>query len=468
MSHIHDPDRIRTAREGPSGAFARDPAAEKGLKRPMNEAAAALPSEAPSLSYRSIQSMKIAYLVNQYPQVSHSFVRREIAGLEACGHTIERISIRPCRETLKDEADVAELGRTRSLLKAGGGALIGAAVWSVVMRPVRFSRALRQAVRLDRRSDRGLLRHMVYLLEACLLRRWMDAADVDRVHAHFGTNSTAVAMLCRALGGPPYSFTVHGPEEFDKPHSLSLSEKIEHADFVVAISSFGRSQLSRWRPFSDWGRIHEVHCGVDETFLRAEPTPVPDSRRLVCVGRLCEQKAQGLLVQAAARLIHGGDPFELTLVGDGPMREEIEALIAQEEIGEHVRITGWMSGSEVREEIEQARALVLPSFAEGLPVVIMEALALGRPVVSTYVAGIPELVEPGVCGYLTPAGSVDALVEAMRSVLAEPTEALTKMGEQGRRRVSERHNAATEAARLAAIFAHASEHRDDSEPGRAT
>ena len=118
--------------------------------------------------------------------------------------------------------------------------------------------------------------HLIYLAEACLLRRWLTELGIDHVHAHFGTNSTTVAMLCRMLGGPPYSFTMHGPEEFDAPRSLSLRDKIHHAAFVVAISEFTRSQLCRWAPSEDWHKIHVIHCvGVSPMFLEHGPSPIP-------------------------------------------------------------------------------------------------------------------------------------------------------------------------------------------------
>ena len=156
--------------------------------------------------------------------------------------------------------------------------------------------------RLARASDRGLLVHVAYLAEACVLRQWTRRDEIGHLHVHFGTNSTAVALLCRVLGGPPYSFTVHGPEEFDRPVSLSLCLKIRHAAFVIAICSFGKSQLWRWADFADWGKIHVVHCGLDQSFLAAAHTLPPAPPRLVNIGRLSEQKGQLVLLEAAARL----------------------------------------------------------------------------------------------------------------------------------------------------------------------
>lgn len=395
-------------------------------------------------------TMKVAYLVNQYPHVSHSFIRREVAGLEAHGVTVERFAIRPAG-TVVDEADAAEKARTRSLLAAGKGELLGALLAEFARHPVRWLKAARAAWRMGGAAG-ARLKHLAYLTEACLLVRWLRDCGAKHLHAHFGTNPAAVARLARWLGGPPYSFTVHGPEEFDRPDALSLRDKIADAAFVCGVSSFGRSQLYRWAREADWPKVKVVRCGVDAAFLKSGPLPVPDASRLVCVGRLCEQKGQLLLVEAAARLAADGVEFELVLAGDGPMRPQVEAAVREHELGDRVRITGWLSNDAVRAELAAARVMVLPSFAEGLPVVLMEALALGRPVVTTYVAGIPELVEHGAAGWLVPAGDPAALADALADALAAPSERLAAMGRAGAAAVWRMHDAHREAGKLARLF----------------
>jgi colanic acid/amylovoran biosynthesis glycosyltransferase len=396
--------------------------------------------------------MTIAYLVNQYPKVSHSFIRREIAGVEACGIPVARFSLRSCSAELVDEVDKLEQELTQVVLEIGKLGLLFALIRVAITRPVRFLSALWLMLEVGWGSERGVLRHFAYLVEACVLLGWFSNLGVTHVHAHFGTNSTTVAMLCRVLGGPPYSFTAHGPEEFDKAREISLTEKINRSAFVVAVSSFGKSQLYRWCSPEQWSKIHIVHCGVDKLFLKQPHNPIPDRPQLVCVGRLSEQKGHLLLVEAASRLAAEGLPFKLVFVGDGPLRSQIETLIAQHGLQDHIEITGWASSPEVQQQILASRALVLPSFAEGLPVVIMEALALERPVLSTYVAGIPELVESGVNGWLVPPGSVEALTAAMRTALHLPVEKLEQMGRLGALRVAEQHDAAIEASKLAALF----------------
>jgi colanic acid/amylovoran biosynthesis glycosyltransferase len=396
--------------------------------------------------------LRVAYLINQYPRTSHSFIRREILALEAEGIEVLRYSLRPLDEALPHTLDRQELARTRIVLSEG---ILGHAVAVAALglrRPAALAHALLAAVRLGWRSDRGVLRHLVYLAEACVLARWLRRAEVDHLHAHFGTNSATVALLARELDGPTYSFTVHGPEEFDRPELLRLDQKVRRAAFAVAISSFGRAQLCRWIRFPDWAKVHVVRCGVGDDLLRCAPSPVPAAPRLVCVARLSEQKGHMILLDAAGRLAAEGVPFELALVGDGPLRGEIERRIAAGGLGGRVRVVGWLGAPEVREAILASRAVVLSSFAEGLPIVAMEALALGRPVVATSIAGIPELIQSGVSGWLVPAGSVEALADAMRDVLRASPAELERMGRAGAARVASQHDARVAARHLAQLF----------------
>lgn len=398
--------------------------------------------------------MRIGYLVTEYPAVSHTFIRREIHALEARGVEVRRYTVRRQRSgPLKDPSDLAEAELTKVILDVGKEGLALALAKEASTRPVAFQAALALALRCGARSERGLPHHAAYLAEACVLRAWLLADGVEHVHAHFGTNSAMVAMLCHALGGPTFSFTCHGPDEYDKPKMIHLGEKAARASFVATVSSFGRSQMFRWARAEDWSKVHVVRCGLDAAYLDTEATDVDSAPRLVCVGRISEQKGQILLVRAVADVVRRGRAIELVLVGDGEMRADIEKVIAEENIGHAVRITGWASGDVVRREILGARAFVLPSFAEGLPVAIMEALALARPVVSTYVAGIPELVVPGEVGWLVPAGSIDAVVPAFEAVLDADVARLSEMGRRGQARVRAQHDVRVSAEKLERLFA---------------
>jgi colanic acid/amylovoran biosynthesis glycosyltransferase len=395
---------------------------------------------------------RVTYFVNVYPKTSHSFIRREILALERRGFEIQRIASRGWNEELVDPDDVKERSRTHYVLQDGIVPLCWALLRSLVTAPRPFLSALGLALRMARSSERAVAYHLAYLAEACRMLPWIRAFGATHVHAHFGTNSAEIAMLTHALGGPAYSFTVHGAADFDKLKFLGLREKVRQAAFVVAVSSYGRSQLYRCIERTQWPKVNVVHCGLEREFYAGAATPPSQTPRLVCVGRLAEEKGQLLLLQALALLGAKGMLIELVLAGDGPMRRQIEALATELGLNSQLRITGWISSHQVREELLGARGLVLPSFAEGLPVVIMEAMALRRAVLATHVGGIPELVRPGEHGWLVPPGSVDDLAAAMEEFLRTPLERLRQMGDAAYQRVTERHAVDTEATKLARLF----------------
>lgn len=402
-------------------------------------------------SFRA-SALRVAYLVNHYPAVSHSFIRREILALERQGFEVERFALRGWDGTLADPQDERERERTRFVLQQGAVGLLSALLAEAVTNPVSFWKALRLATSLSKASDKSLIYHWIYLVEACVVARWSRTSGVRHIHAHFGTNSAEVAMLAGELCGASYSMTVHGPDEFDRPQAIALGEKIRRAAFVAAISSFTRSQLFRWVERAHWDKILVVHCGLEDAFHSTPQVPVPSARRLVCVGRLSEQKGHLLLLTAMRTAFDRGCEFDLVLVGDGELRGAIEERIDSLGLRAYVRLTGSIGSAEVRAELVAARALVLPSFAEGLPVVIMEAMSLRRPVITTFVAGIPELVRVGEGGWLVPAGDADALTAAIVDCLGSTPERLDAMGGVARQRVLARHDIDVEAGKLAQLF----------------
>jgi colanic acid/amylovoran biosynthesis glycosyltransferase len=397
-------------------------------------------------------AVRIVYLINQYPAISHSFIRREILALEQLGFEIMRISLRGWDRELIDEQDLLERTRTRYVLRTHPIVLLFGVARVLLVRPIRMLRAIRMAWQMSRLSERPLYVHLAYVAEACCIVHWLRTAGVKHVHAHFGTNPAEVAMLLHILGGPTWSMTVHGPEEYERAPLLGLAEKIRRCSFAVAISSYGRSQLYRLVPSALWSKIHIVHCGLDPMFLNAPETVGPLPKRLLCVARLSPEKGHRFLVEAARRLAAEGVDFKLVIAGDGETRPEIESLIAKYKLADKIKITGWISGKQVLEEILAARALVLASVAEGLPVVIMEAMALRRPTIATFIAGIPELVRTGKDGWLVPASDWVALTDAMRDCLETPSEVIRHMGETARERVLTGHNVDMEAKKLQRLF----------------
>jgi len=396
--------------------------------------------------------MKLAYLTNQYPHVRHTFIRREIVALEALGMPVERYSMRASGHDVVDPADIEERGKTFALLSVGALGLLRALILTGLTRPLKMARALGTVWAWGRRSDAGVLRHLIYLAEACVLRSRLATQQVTHLHVHFATNPATVARLCEQLGGPPFSLTIHGPEEWDRPESLSLRQKYEAARFVVAVSDYGRCQVYRWVGYSYWDHVHVVHCGVDAAFLSKKPTPVLDVRRFVLVGALVEQKGHLILIRALHQLHQQGVSLEVVFAGDGPLRGLLERECERLGIHDMVQFRGWVSNAQVREELQQCRAMVMSSLAENLPVAMMEAMAMGRPVIGTYVAGIPELVRPGETGWLVPAGNPEAVARAIQACLDTPIETLQAMGERAAQLVAQEHDALREAARLLGLF----------------
>ena len=398
------------------------------------------------------RKMRIAYFVNQYPSISHSFVRREIQALERQGVDITRYAIRPSKDKIISPEDFQESEKTRHIIKTSKPALLSAIVKEAVSNPLAASQALWKALQMGWRSDAGLLRHLMYFGEALVLASWLKNDRLGHVHAHFGTNTTTIALLAAPLARATFSFTAHGPEEFEKAALISLRDKIESADFTVAISKFGASQLKKLSSPDAWDRIKIVHCGIEPAFYQEAGGPVTEKPVFICVGRLCAEKGQIDLVNAAAIAAKQFPSLEVRLVGDGPMRKAIERAIKKNNLEKNILLLGWKTPAEVRDEIIKARAFILPSYAEGLPVSIMEALSLRRPVISTYVAGIPELIEEGVCGWLTPAGDVAAIANAMLEALNADASMMARMGEDGLQRVKSAHDIDREASRLKAHF----------------
>ena len=396
--------------------------------------------------------LHIAYLVNQYPTVSQTFIKREIQALERRGVTVTRFALRGWQGELVDADDHAERIRTRYVLQRGPVALLLALAKCALGRPRSFWNATGLALRMSRGSDRNLALHAVYLAEACLLYEWLADAGVTHLHAHFATNPAEIALLAHALGGPPYSFTAHGSDIMDRPAQMALEHKVQHASFVAGVCSFGRNQLFRWIPYSLWTKVSVVRCGLQAGYGDGAIAPGAQHRRLVCVGRLAKEKGQSLLIEAVAQLHAEGISVEITLVGDGPMRAEVEQLIARHGLSSQVRFTGSLDAQGIEDELRRARALVVPSLSEGLPVVIMEAMANRRPVIAPYLSGIPELVVHGETGWLYPASDVAALVQAIKTCLATEPDALAAMGDRAHQAVWAAHNADVEAGKLLALM----------------
>ena len=405
------------------------------------------------------ESIRVAYLVNQYPMPSHAWIRREINAVEKKGVKVFRYSCRGTKSHLIDNDDLVEAKSTEVILDGNTLGLVRKTLRRAIYNPKRFYQSVKTCFLLGWRSTRGIPAHFAYLVEACVLLDSLEKHKVHHIHAHFSTNPAAIACLCRTLGGPSYSFTFHGPDLLEFPNLNGLGIKIQGADFVCCISEHGRSQLYRWSSPENWNKFNIVRCGVDDPYIRYAPSPLPMHRNLICIARLAPAKGHLVLLKALGKLQHKNLAPHLTLVGDGEFKKPIEDEIRKQNLTDRVSMTGWSDSKQIRNMLEDAAIMVLPSFDEGLPVVIMESLALKRPIISTYIAGIPELVIPGENGWLIPAGSVESLADALEQALTMPYDDLVRYGENGRKRVLRNHNIDTETDKLTRLFTQVTDYR---------
>lgn len=410
-----------------------------------------------------MSARRIGYLTAEYPKVSHTFIAREVTALRRAGVDVCTFSVRRTPdERLYSEEDRAAAEETFAILPVGPGRLLGAHRRAARAHPVAYARTLARALGLSAGGLRAGLWQLFYFAEAIVLWDECRRRNVVHVHAHFANVASAVAMLLAGYGaadGMTWSFTMHGPTEFDDVTRFALAEKIRSAAFVACISDYCRSQLMKLVEPEQWPRLRVVRCGLDAADMNgAAPRSgaahggAPAPLRILSVGRMVPDKGQGLLLDAVAELDRRGVPVALTLVGDGPDRPALEARVERLGLGDRVTLAGALAHEEVADLYRRADVFCLPSFAEGLPVVLMEAMSHGLPVVATRIAGVAELVEDGVSGALVSAGRVDVLVDALRRLAADPV-LRSRLGAAGRARVRAEYDVDDSARTLARLFA---------------
>jgi colanic acid/amylovoran biosynthesis glycosyltransferase len=381
-------------------------------------------------------------VVSQYPAISHAFLLQEVETLRSLGATVETFSIRRTgEEQLLTEADRIAFDTTYAILPPRWGHLAAAHLRAILTRPRRFVRALGVAVAMRRPGLRGALWQLFYFLEAGLLWDRCRRLGIRHVHAQFASSATDAALLAAELGGDSWSwsFTVHGPVEFYDVPGFQLPEKARRALFVACTSDFARSQVQGFLDPEHWPKVEILRMGVDpERFqppaasreLRAGPL------RLLTIGRLVGVKGQAVLLDAVAELSRRGVDVELTMAGDGPEREPLGRRASDLGISERVEFAGPVGHDRTIELYREADVFCTSSFAEGLPTVLMEAMATGLPVIATRIMGIPELVEDGVSGLLVAPARSDQLADAIERLASQPDERAA-MGAAGRHRVLE-------------------------------
>lgn len=404
----------------------------------------------------SRQSFQTAYLLSRYPALSHTFFRQEVTGLRQHGISIETASVNdPDRAFSSLSTEEQEAASTTFYLKSQPSAkILSAMLATALMKPGVLWRGLKAAARLEPFHLTHTLYGLFYLVEAVVLGDWMRRRSLGHLHIHFSGPVASVGMIAAAAWKFPYSMTVHGPDEFFDQNEMALQQKIGGARFVICISDFCRSQLMRLMPPESWGKFLVVRLGIapglaEQPFKPAVAGPV----RILCTGRLVGAKGQAVLLMALANLVGRQHAVSLTLIGEGPDRTALESLVKEEGLEMYVTFAGGQNHDRVLDSLREADIFVLPSFAEGIPVALMEAMAIGVPCISTFVAGIPELIRHEQDGLLVPAGSVEELTAAMERLILSPADRV-RFRQSARQRVLEQYNLPENLKLLAHTFTH--------------
>ncbi len=398
--------------------------------------------------------VRLAYLVSRYPAVSHTFILREVRQLRALGFEIHTASINaPDRTAEQLTAEEREETAATYYVKAHGvpGAVI-AHLAALGSWPLAYLGGMIFAMRLGGTDLRGLVYSLLYFVEAVMVGRWMEKKKLTHLHVHFATPASNVGLIAAQVYQISFSFTVHGPDEFYDVSHYRLAEKIAGASFICCIGSYARSQLMKLSPTFEWDKFEVSPLGVDSAaFTPRLFRDQPETFELICVGRLVPAKGQHILIAALHRLVQEGRRLHLRLVGDGPDRGSLEEMVKRDGLQERVIFEGAVNQDRIRDLYREADAFVLASFAEGIPVVLMEAMAMEIPCVTTFITGIPELIRDGVDGLLVPPSDVEALAGAI-SKLMDDAVLRRELGKQGRARVMDKYDLQRNCARLAGIF----------------
>lgn len=404
--------------------------------------------------------LKLAYFCAQYPAISHTFVLKEVLALRTQGVDIKTFSLRRASAAhLLSTDDHQAYQTTQAILPPEWSKLLAAHAALFRRTPRGYAAALLSAMRNAPVGVRGRLWQLFYFVESVLLWHECRAQQIRHIHVHLANAAADVALLAVQIGDTTdvdewsWSFTMHGPTEFTNVDRFRLAEKVRRARFVVCISDYARSQLMALSDPAMWGKLHVVHVGVpSERF--APPDRVTDAtsaNRILCVGRLVPEKGHVILLQAAAELQRRGINVEVDLVGEGPTRASLEHLAEELGVGSQIHFHGAVGQDDIRSFYARASLFCLPSFAEGIPGVLMEAMAMELPVISTRITGISELVTDKLDGLLVSPSRLDQLVDAILTVVTDATYA-RELGRQGRAKVLSCFNAATAGEDMLRLF----------------
>jgi colanic acid/amylovoran biosynthesis glycosyltransferase len=388
------------------------------------------------------QSSTIAYLASEYPALSHTFIEREIRALRESGHKVCTASIRkPSAAHVQrmNEREHREIEQTLYIKHRLVCSNASSIAFEFLTHPVLCLETLLSSLSLSRRGYRSGCKAIGYTLEALVLRRWLRQRHAKHLHVHFANPAATVALLAVKGLGCHLSISVHGPDIFDNVRGNNLVDKFRAAQRIRVISNYCKSQVCRWMNSDEWDKCHRIRCGISTGVFSPRPNPGNLVPNLLCLGRLVPAKGQHVLLDAAALLRDAGTAFHLTIVGDGPDRQSLERRAIELGLAESVEFTGAVGQDEVHRYYDCADIFVLSSFAEGVPVVLMEAMAKEIPVISTRITGIPELIEHGRSGLLVSASDAQSLADAIQRLIHDP-ELRKRLGAEGREKILDEYD----------------------------
>lgn len=389
----------------------------------------------------------IAYLISQYPAVSHTFIQREIETLTQEEFQIHIASINQSDSTSEGSAQNVYYVKSQGFLKS-----IFALFSCLIFHPILFFKALFTSFQMAGLDLKRLLYHLFYLGEAALVAEWMGQLGSKHLHVHFANPASTVALLVTKLRPYTFSITIHGPDEFYDIVNNNLPRKFREAQFLCCIGFYARSQIMRLLPPEEWSKIEITPMGIDANqYLPPLDRSSESTFTISCVGRLHVNKGQLILLEAIANLVKEGIDCKIHLIGDGADKITLSKRVDELNLRNFVSFEGPLKPKFVKEFLTKTDLFILPSFAEGIPVSLMEAMSMEIPCISTSINGIPELIQDGVNGVLVSPSDVVGLANKIRQLYEDP-HFRRRLGENGRKTILEKWQLTTNVRKIAEVF----------------
>ena len=400
----------------------------------------------------------IAYITEMFPSLTQTFVYRELLAVRERGIQIQPFSIwRPDPESLSTEA-ISLQDETFYIFPRSWLFILLSHLRFLCRRPRKYCGTLFLTLSQTGESVHNRWRSLIHFLYGMVAIREMQRLRIQHIHAHFGWSASSIAMIANRLLGISFSLTLHAHGIFLNP--LLLKAKIKYSQFVVTISEYNRDFLKKRFPelhLED--KIHVIHCGLDPEIFApsSEPKPDGDLLTIVGIGQLDPRKGFHVLIDACYHLVRKGVHFRCQIIGEGEERSRLEALIRRYNLMEYVILPGKVYQEELRQILKRADVSVLPCVRDesgeldGIPVALMETMAMQIPTVSTRISGIPELIDHGRNGWLTPPGDSVALADALRHLRNNPR-LRNRLGKAARKTVVNEFNIYKSAEAMATLF----------------